>query len=209
MAASTDLFETSDAFHPLPMEDADVRLKRAFYPAESSRRYQETLLAQTPWRQEQITICGVPRLQPRLSAWYGDPGTHYTYSGITLAPLPWTPTLLMLKADVEAACAYRFNSVLLNLYRNERDSMGWHSDDEPELGDTPLIASISLGASRIFRFKHKRRRDLRPVSVELTDGSLLVMAGSTQRFWRHAIDKERTRKDARINLTFRTVVARR
>jgi alkylated DNA repair dioxygenase AlkB len=169
----------------------------------------ENLLAEIPWRQETIELWGKSHLQPRLSSWHGDSSGHYTYSGIRLQPHPWTPTLCRIRQDVEAACGHAFNSVLLNLYRDEKDSVGWHSDNERELGDTPLIASLSLGETRVFKLRHKTRRTQPPVSIELTDGSLLLMAGHTQRYWRHAVEKERGAKGPRINLTFRTILHRR
>jgi alkylated DNA repair dioxygenase AlkB len=144
-------------------------------------------------------------LQPRLSAWHGDAGARYSYSGVMLEPHRWTDTLLRIKEDVEHATGQRFNSVLLNLYRNEGDSVGWHSDNETELGSRPVIASLSLGETRRFKLRHKTRKDQKTISLALTDGSLLVMSGTTQKFWRHAIDKEREPKDARINLTFRNI----
>ncbi|HEY9658766.1 MAG TPA: alpha-ketoglutarate-dependent dioxygenase AlkB, partial [Allocoleopsis sp.] len=132
----------------LPLPDAEI----IFYPSlldqsESDRRLTE--LRQTiDWQQDWITIYGRSLPQPRLTAWYGDPGKTYTYSGITMQPMPWTATLLELKATVEAVSEVEFNSVLLNLYRDGNDSMGWHSDDEPELGQNPCIGSLSLGGTR-------------------------------------------------------------
>ena len=133
------------------------------------------LLATTDWRQESITLYGKPVALPRLTAWYGDEGTGYTYSGIVNTPRPWTPALLEVKRAVEGPSGVAFNSVLLNRYRSGRDSVAWHSDDEPEFGENPVIASVSLGGTRTFQFRHRTRKDLR-ASLELTHGSLLIKA---------------------------------
>jgi alkylated DNA repair dioxygenase AlkB len=205
MSDTLALFEGAATLDPIPMIDADVKFMHALYRAPVSRQLMQSLLEEIRWRQEKILLWGEERLQPRLSAWYGDAGSVYTYSGRRFEPLPWTPALLHTKADVERASGHRFNSVLLNLYRDQNDSVGWHSDDERELGAMPIIASLSLGETRVFRFRHKTRKDLKPVSVELTDGSLLLMAGGTQKHWQHTIPKERAARGARINLTFRTI----
>jgi alkylated DNA repair dioxygenase AlkB len=209
MSTTLTLFEDAATFEPIPLADADLKLMQAFYRPPLSEQYKNALLEEVTWSQEKIVIGGAERLQPRLSAWYGDEGKDYTYSGITLEPHPWSPTLLRIKEDIEAATGERFNSVLVNLYRDERDSVGWHSDNERELGSNPVIASLSLGETRTFKFKHKTRKDLKTLSLPLTDGSLLLMAGTTQKFWRHAVDKEREAKRQRINLTFRNVLSAR
>jgi len=151
-------------------------------------------------------LWGKQYLQPRLTAWFGDEGCTYTYSGIRLEPLPWTKVLFDLKREVESIAAAPFNSVLLNYYRNERDSMGLHSDDEPELGRNPVIASVSLGAERTFVMKHKRRKDVPRVRLPLASGSLLLMKGETQHNWRHGLAKETGPCAARVNLTFRRIL---
>lgn len=200
------LFDRAAALEAIPMIDADVRFMHAFYRPPQTSDFMRCLLQEIQWRQETITLWGKSYPQPRLSAWYGDADNRYAYSGVVLEPQPWTDTLLRIKADIEHLTGDRFNSVLLNLYRNEHDSVGWHSDAEPELGKMPVIASLSLGATRTFRFRHKKRKDLKPVSIELTDGSLLLMAGTTQRFWQHTVTKEREPRGPRINLTFRTIL---
>lgn len=121
------------------------------------------------------------------------------------SPAPWLPVILELKTRVEAVCDASFNSVLLNLYRDGADSMGWHSDDEPELGERPEIASLSLGATRRFRLRHRRRKDLEPVAIDLENGSLLIMKGETQRFWKHHVPKTKRVAESRVNLTFRNI----
>jgi alkylated DNA repair dioxygenase AlkB len=144
-----------------------------------------------------------------LTAWYGDSTAAYTYSGLTLEPLPWTTLLASLRARVEALTEATFNSVLLNYYRDNRDAMGMHADDEPELGERPVIASLSLGATRTLVFRHKTRRDLAPVKIPLPSGSLLLMQGSTQSHWKHGINRSTRACGPRINLTFRRVISSR
>ena len=200
-----DLFGSAPAFEVMPMADADVRFWRHFYSAAQAAELMARLQQETPWRHDAITLFGKQILQPRLCAWYANPGMRYAYSGLTLLPQPWSPTLAQIRQDLEAACGQRFNSVLLNLYRDQRDSMGWHSDDEAELGRDPVIASLSLGATRRFKFRRRDAAQRRSTGIELTDGSLLLMAGSTQHYWQHAIDKEAALCGPRINLTFRTI----
>ncbi|GAA4025930.1 alpha-ketoglutarate-dependent dioxygenase AlkB family protein [Actimicrobium antarcticum] len=201
-----DLFAGTDrGLESLPLPDGDLRFQRNFYPAATCSALQRGLIDDTAWRHEQLTLFGKRHWQPRLVAAHGDTGVIYTYSGLTLPMQPWTPALRQIRDDVEHAAGCRFNTVLLNLYRDQHDSMGWHSDDESVLGDAPVIASLSLGATRLFQLRHKNRRDLNTVSLALDDGSLLLMAGSTQRFWKHALGKSRQHCEARINLTFRQV----
>lgn len=187
----------------LPLTDADLLFWRQ---VDLGRPYDSLLqefVVATDWRQEEITVYGKSYLQPRLSAWHGD--LSYSYSGIRLEPVPWTPALLDLKTRVEALTGHQFNSVLLNYYRDQNDSMGMHSDDERELGPQPPIASLSLGEERTFLLKHKTRKDLKTVKLALPKGCLLLMQGDTQQFWRHGINKERHPCGPRINLTFRAI----
>jgi len=163
------------------------------------------LIDETPWRQESVIVWGKRHMQPRLIAWYGDAGRRYSYSGIDLSPLPWTHLLLRVRQRVEDAVGERFNSVLLNYYRDQNDRMGFHSDDEPELGPRPVIASLSLGEQRTFTFKPKVDKTLRPVRIKLAGGSLLVMRGDTQKNWMHGIGKESQACGPRVNLTFRRI----
>jgi alkylated DNA repair dioxygenase AlkB len=159
-----------------------------------------------PWRQEHVVLFGRRIAQPRLSCWMGDDGATYTYSGASFEPAPWVPAVSDVRARVEAATGQRFNSVLLNLYRDGADSMGFHADDEPELGPAPVIGSVSLGASRRFVLRPKKRRGEAPaMRLSLDDGSLLVMRGETQRFWVHGVPKEPRVDAARVNLTFRRI----
>jgi alkylated DNA repair dioxygenase AlkB len=188
---------------PVSLIDGDAHLIADFLTRSQAEAYLAELLDLVEWTQHIIRIRGREVASPRLSAWYGDPDAHYTYSGLSLEPRPWLPVILELKARIGAVCDAPFNSVLLNLYRDGADSMGWHSDDEPELGERPVIASLSLGATRRFRLRHRRRKELEPVAVDLESGSLLIMEGDTQRFWKHQIPKTRRVAGPRINLTFR------
>ena len=166
------------------------------------------LIEDVKWRQESIRIYGKVMPQPRLIAWYGDPGKKYDYSGISLTPLPWSDLLREIKRRVEDCTDQRFNSVFLNLYRNHNDSMGFHSDDERELGLEPAIASVTFGATRVFVMKHKKDAELAPVKIPLEAGSVLLMKGATQRFWKHGILKQTRPCGPRVNLTFRTIFDR-
>jgi alkylated DNA repair dioxygenase AlkB len=169
----------------------------------------EALREEVAWRQERIVLFGRAVSVPRLTAWIADPDCAYTYSGLTMAPGPWTPTLAAIRARVEAACAHAFNGVLLNRYRDGNDSMGWHADDERELGEAPVIASVSLGAARAFQLKHRTRREVPRIDLELGHGSLLVMRPPTQTHWLHQVPKRRGRRapGERVNLTFRRIHA--
>lgn len=187
------------------LPDAEVRFYPQLFTAPEADRLFETLLAETDWTQEQIKICGKTIDIPRLTAWCGDPGKVYTYSGIRLRASPWTPALAEIKERVEKLGTERFNSVLLNRYRNGADSVAWHSDDEPELGKNPPIGSVSLGAQRKFQMKHKTDHTQKLVNIPLTHGSYLLMRGATQHHWRHQLPKTKKPVGERINLTFRTI----
>jgi len=205
MTDTLPLFAPSAALQPIPMADAEVSFMHGFYRRPLTDELLAVLTCEIAWRQETIVLWGKEYLQPRLSAWYGDADADYSYSGMTLRPLPWTAALQRIKRDVESATGCSFNSVLLNLYRDERDSVGWHSDDEAAFGKRPAIASLSLGETRSFRFRHRRRKEQKKIALQLIDGSLLLMAGTTQRYWQHTIEKERGPLGPRINLTFRTI----
>jgi len=188
----------------LDIEDGLLFFHERWLPPEASAAAFSALRAETPWRAEQIRIAGRMIDVPRRTAWYGDPGATYVYSGLRNEPLPWTPLLEALRDAVTAAAGAPLNSVLLNWYRDGRDSMGWHADDEPELGKEPVIASLSLGAPRRFVLRHAKKKG-RATAFVLGDGALLVMTGRTQRFYRHAVPKEEAAGE-RINLTFRRIV---
>jgi len=197
-----DLFAADARLRPIPFEDGQLAWMPQLPLPWSNADVMARLIAETAWREETVVVYGKRHLQPRLSAWHGD--AAYTYSGLRLEPLPFTPLLDTLRDAVQAATGHVFNSVLLNYYRNERDSMGMHSDDEPELGSQPAIASLSLGAARTFILKHKYNK--KTVRLDLTDGSLLLMTGETQKYWLHGINKMTRSLQARVNLTFRKIV---
>ncbi|HUH55995.1 MAG TPA: alpha-ketoglutarate-dependent dioxygenase AlkB [Rhodanobacter sp.] len=192
---------------------ADVALlPRWLVPDETESTF-TALHAAIPWETHRLRLFGREVAAPRLSCWIGDPYTSYVYSGTRFEPHPWLPLLAELRERLQQACDTRFNSVLANLYRDGRDSMGWHSDDEPELGAQPLIASLSLGAERRFRLRRRlpRTAKLSPadtVSLVLPPGSVLRMAGATQRLYRHDLPKTRAAVGPRINLTFRWIEPR-
>lgn len=185
----------------IPIEDGELSMLPQLPMPIDNAEILSRLVAETPWRADTVVVYGKRHLQPRLTAWYGEAG--YTYSGLTLHPLPLTPLLAQLRAAVERATGRRYNSVLLNYYRDGADSMGMHSDDEPELGLEPVIASVSYGATRTFILRHKRSK--RTVKLDLTDGCLLLMAGALQANWQHGINKTAKLVGPRLNLTFRFV----
>ena len=199
-----DLFERQEQAR-LPVDGAELILWRDAGFGDD-KDLLNRLVAETPWRSENVTVWGKTYPQPRLVAWYGDDAASYTYSGVTLDPQPWTATLMAIRERVEELSAAPFNSVLLNFYRDNRDSMGLHADDEPELGPSPTIASVTLGEARPFVLKHRKCKDVRNVKLELPSGSLLVMKGETQANWKHGIPKQSTPCGPRINLTFRKIV---
>ena len=201
-----DLFAASGRFEPIPMRDADVSYLDQLELAQPGAQMLRRLIAEIAWRSEEVVMWGRKLHQPRLTAWYGNAGARYAYSGIQLHPLPWMPLLLGIKSRVEDVAGSTFNSVLLNYYRDHHDSIGFHSDDEPELGEQPVIASLSLGEERVFILKHKRLKSVGPVHLRLASGSLLLMKGDTQRCWRHGILKESRSCGPRVNLTFRTII---
>lgn len=170
------------------------------------QRYFDGLVRDVHWTQNTINMYGKRQLIPRLNAWYGDPGANITFSGITFNPMPWVSDLLTLKQQVETWLGCQFNSVLANYYRDGNDSVAWHSDDEKELGPTPLIASLSLGANRRFSLRPRFESTQTTQHIDLEGGSLLVMSGETQANWSHQIAKTKKTTQGRINLTFRQII---
>jgi len=190
----------------LPLADAAVQFDpRWLSPAQADALF-DALRPAIDWEVHRIRLFGRLVDSPRLSSWIGDPGASYVYSGARFEPRPWPVPLLALRERVGAVAGERFNSVLANLYRDGRDAMGWHSDDETELGPRPVIASLSLGATRRFVFKH-RREPGRKLVLELPHGSLLLMRGDTQSNYRHALPRTARPLGPRINLTFRRIHA--
>lgn len=206
-ACMSSAISPGTALQPLQVSDAEVLYASQVDLGAPYEALLSHLIGAIPWRSESIVLWGKSYVQPRLIAWYGDKDARYTYSGLTLTPQAWSPTLLRIREHVERLSEAKFNSVLLNYYRNGQDSMGFHSDDEPELGATPIIASLSLGEERTFILKHKTQKQLKPLRLSLASGSLLLMRGETQRNWRHAIEKEKRPCGPRINLTFRRILS--
>lgn len=182
----------------------DIEYRPGWLAGEAAERLFAELERELPWSVHRIRLFGREHASPRLSCWIGDADAVYRYSGATFAPQPWPAALAAVRARLARELGVRFNSVLANLYRDGRDAMGWHSDDEPELGPAPTIASLSLGAPRRFALKHRREPAIRQVLV-LEPGSLLVMRGATQRDWKHALPRTARAVGPRINLTFRQV----
>ncbi len=190
---------------PLAGPGLDVSVVRSAFSSEEANRAFELLRAEVPWQQDEIVIFGKKTPLPRLTAWFGDGGFEYTYSGITMQPHAWTPILTIVRTRAQEIAQASFNTVLLNLYRDGRDGVAWHADDEEDLGPAPVIASVSFGATRRFQF---RRRDDAAVKreLELFDGDVVIMRGQTQDLWVHQVPKTAKPVGERINLTFRTIV---
>lgn len=182
---------------------AEVRLAR-LCDAREAQAWFERLHAEIPWERHRLKLFGREVDSPRLSCWVGDAVAVYTYSRVRFVPHAWTPALRELRDAVRAACAEDYNSVLCNLYRDGNDAMGWHSDSEPELGPAPSIASLSFGATRRFRLRHRRDPALR-LEIALESGTLLLMTGATQRHYRHDLPRAKALREPRINLTFRRI----
>lgn len=189
----------------LQLPDAHFEYFPNFLPAEKANEFFKQLLENTPWQQDTITVYGKNHLQPRLTALYGNEGKPYKYSNIIMNPHPWNPILIHLKEQVEEQAKHSFTTVLLNLYRNEKDSNGWHADNEKELGRNPIIASLSLGEERSFQLKHNTIKEAKQ-NLILKHGSLLLMKEGSQTHYKHQIPKSSSPKKNRINLTFRAIL---
>lgn len=202
----SSLFEPQAQPELLRLPDADLQWHPHYWPADHADALLQQLLRDTPWRQDHIRMHGRRLPVPRLQAWYGTPQARYGYSGILLDPLPFTPLLQDVRAELQQRSGYQFNAVLLNQYRDGSDSVSWHADDEKELGDDPVIASLSLGTARRFELRHRHRKDLDKCVLELGHGSLLLMGPGVQRHWLHQIPKQTGITTPRLNLTFRLIV---
>ncbi len=189
----------------IELKDGELLFFPDFFSPSESKKYFEELSENIAWQQDRIKMFGKELPIPRLQALYGDADKPYTYSGIKMRPHNWTTVLLEIKQRIAEVCTHTFTSVLLNQYRHGKDSMGWHADDEPELGTNPVIASVNFGATRNFQLRrkddHKEKR-----SLSLSNGSLLIMQGATQHYWQHQIPKTAKDVGVRINLTFRRVL---
>lgn len=186
------------------LPQAEISYIPDFLNKQEALKLLQNLEKNTPWQQDEITLFGKTHLQPRLTAFYGAENLSYSYSNIQMKALSWTSNLLGLKNEVEKMAQTTFNCVLLNYYRDGKDSMGWHADDEKELGINPIIASITLGSERFFHLKHNTVPELK-CKIKLENGSLLLMKGSTQHFYKHQIPKTNKEIMPRINLTFRLI----
>ena len=201
-----DLFSQEDATVEIfNVIDGEILFIRNFLSPADAKKYYDAIYKTINWKQEQISFYGKTFPVPRKTAWYGNEGLNYSYSGIKCFPETWTEELLKIKAAIEKFTPPEdFTSVLLNLYNDGNDKMGWHADDEKELGINPTIASLSIGETRRFDLKHKQNKELH-YKFELTSGSLLIMRGALQHHWVHQIPVQKKVKNSRINLTFRTI----
>ena len=186
------------------LQDADLEYYPDFFKSEIANDLFEKLKNEIPWQQDDIMVYGKTYAQPRLTALFGNEGKPYGYSNIIMQPHNWSPLMMFIKTEIEAVCNENFTTVLLNKYRDGRDSNGWHADNEKELGRNPIIASVSFGAERVFQMKHNTSKDLKQ-NIVLEHGSLLIMSGTTQHFWKHQIPKTAKPIGERINLTFRII----
>lgn len=187
------------------LPDADVRYAPQWLARDAADALFVALRDGVAWERHRIRLFGRDVDAPRLSCWIGDVDATYTYSRTRYAPHPWPQALHAIRERLRSECGAGFNGVLANQYRDGRDGMGWHADDEPELGARPRIASLSLGATRRFAIRH-RDDPARRLDIELAHGSLLLMGGATQAHYRHALPKTARATGARINLTFRRLL---
>jgi alkylated DNA repair dioxygenase AlkB len=204
-----DLFASSspsaEEAQLISLPGAELLFFPRLFSSSKADAYLAALTNDIHWQQENITLYGQTHPVPRLTAWYGDTNSRYTYSGISANALPWNDTLLSIKQGIEEKTDGKtFNSVLLNLYRNGADGVAWHSDDEAELGSTPVIGSVTFRQERPFQLRHRHDKSLK-YSLSLPHGSFLLMRGDTQKEWLHQITKSAKPMQPRINLTFRTV----
>lgn len=191
----------------LNIPDAVVTYYPHFFPIPEADHYYAQLMEKVDWVQNKIKMYGKENWVPRMEAWYGDKGMNYTYSGITQEPKPWIEELLEIKATIEPVAGIVFNSVLINFYRDGQDRVGWHSDDEKELGEAPIIGSVSLGAKRKFKLRHKNfAENGQQFALDLDHGSLLLMKGETQKYWKHEVPRTALPVRGRINLTYRVIL---
>ncbi len=196
--------QTADKETPLLPFNGEVVYNEHFFTPAESDAYFTHLVDDIAWKQEPIKMFGKSVLQPRLTAWYGNNGKSYSYSGITMQPRPFTDALLQIKQRIEPLAGVVFTSALLNYYRNGQDSMGWHRDNEKELGRNPVIGSVSFGAARRFQLRNYADKGL-VKTISLTHGSFLLMRGETQHYWEHRIPKTSQPTGPRINITFRVI----
>lgn len=195
--------DNNNDFEPIKIQNGKYIYVPSFFDIVKANNYFQKLTKEIDWKQEEINMYGRHVKLPRLTAWYGDRDKPYTFSGITLAPNTWTKDLLDIKKEIEPKCNVKFNSVLLNLYRDGNDSISWHTDAEKELGKNPVIASVNFGATRRFQLRHIQTNER--IEIELKHGSLLIMKGELQHYWQHQVPKTKREIGERINLTFRVI----
>jgi len=199
-----DLFnQQNEISNKFQIKDGEYIFIERFFNVNESKKFFDSLLNNIIWKQEKTNMYGKELMFPRLTAWYGDSDKPYTFLGITLKPNEWTNELLEIKNKIESETDAVFNSVLLNRYRNGNDSISWHTDAEKELGENPVIASVNFGATRKFQLKHIRTNER--IDLELNNGSLLIMQGALQHYWKHQVPKTKKIVSERINLTFRVI----
>ncbi|MDI5950637.1 alpha-ketoglutarate-dependent dioxygenase AlkB family protein [Flavobacterium yafengii] len=198
------LFESTSEPIFLDLPDAEIIYYPQFFDKEQADIIFAELVKEIPWQQDEIRVYGKIHPQPRLTALFGNEGKPYSYSNITMQPHAWNLLLQKLKTEIEKVTDTNFTTVLLNYYRDGKDSNGWHADNEKELGINPVIASLSFGVERTFQLKHNLDKDLKK-SIVLQHGSLLIMKGTTQHFWKHQIPKTAKPIGPRINGTFRII----
>ena len=196
------LFSKEPLHFSLP--DADIIYYSNFFESNGANELFEKLKTEIPWQQDKITVFGKTHPQPRLTSLFGNEGKPYSYSNIVMQPNAWNLLLMFVKNEIEEICKENFTTVLLNYYRDGKDSNGWHADNEKELGRNPVIASVSFGAERSFHLKHNSIEEQK-LKITLEHGSLLIMKGTTQHFWKHQIPKTAKDIGPRINLTFRII----
>lgn len=184
----------------IDLKDGHLLYQPDFYSLSTADKLFNFMLDKVPWKQESSTWGKFPR----LTSYYADKGVKYEYSGVSHQAAEWPDYLTAIKGKIEEITGDKFNSLLLNFYRDGSDSIGWHSDDEKELGNNPVIASISLGGERTFNLRHKTNKD--KWSIVLKNGSLIVMCGTMQHYWQHCVPKTTKPVNPRINLTFRNIL---
>ncbi|MBP9123145.1 MAG: alpha-ketoglutarate-dependent dioxygenase AlkB [Ignavibacteriaceae bacterium] len=187
----------------IAVENGEYLYIPEYFSSQESDNFFQSLKQNIVWKQESMNMYGRQIQFPRLTAWYGDNDKPYSFSGITLQPHPWNDALKIIKNRIEGVADVRFNSVLLNLYRDRNDSISWHTDAEPELGRNPVIASVNFGETRRFQLRHIVTK--KKIEIDLTHGSLLIMRGELQHYWQHQVPKTKEFKRERINLTFRVI----
>lgn len=200
-----NLFGNDIQIQQFDLPDADIALYRDVFTEVEQKNLYTSLLNTIKWQQDKIKFYGKTFNVPRLTALYGEANKEYSYSGIAMRPHSWTPHLLFIKNRIENIVETKFTSCLLNLYRTGQDSNDWHQDNEKELGVNPVIASVSFGETRPFKLKHISDSNLQTITIPLESGSLLLMKGTTQHFWKHKIPKTTKEIKPRINLTFRNI----